>query len=161
MSTRDRDFDVFDLKIIKTLGDRGHIKNIDLASAVGLSPSACHQRTVRLKKAGVLRGFSADFDLSKITPCIRVMTLLMLERQSANEYQRMNDKIRETPEIIRAHRISGDFDYALETLAPDFDSYRVMIERFLEGDVAVKQYQSRIMQEAVKSTSASSVIKIG
>ena len=161
MSTRDTDFDAFDLKIIKTLGDRGHIKNVDLASAVGLSPSACHQRTVRLKKAGVLKGFAADFDIARITPCIRVMTLVMLERQSTNEFQRMNEKIRATPEIVRAHRISGDFDYALETLAPDFDSYRVMIERFLEGDVAIKQYQSRIMQEVVKSTNDSSVVKIG
>ena len=90
-----------------------------------------------------------------------VMTLVMLERQSTNEFQRMNEKIRATPEIVRAHRISGDFDYALETLAPDFDSYRVMIERFLEGDVAIKQYQSRIMQEVVKSTNDSSVVKIG
>lgn len=160
MNTRDRDFDAFDLKIIKTLGDRGHIKNTDLANAVGLSPSACHQRTVRLRKAGVLKGFSADFDISKIMPCIRVMTLVMLERQSANEFQRMNEKIRATPEIVRAHRISGDFDYALETLAPDFDSYRVMIERLLEGDVAIRQYQSRIMQEVVKSESPGSVLNI-
>ena len=151
LSISHKDFDILDLKIIRTLGNRGHIKNIDLANAVGLSPSACHQRTVRLKKMGVLRGFAAEIDVSKISPYIRVMTLLMLERQSTNEYRRMNQKICETPQIVRAYRISGDFDYALETLAPNFDCYRAIIERLLEGDVAIKQYQSRIMQEEVKS----------
>lgn len=157
MSSDKAQLDAYDIKIIKALGERGYLKNIDLADAVGLSASACHQRTARLKKIGVLRGFSADIDISKVTGSVRVLTLLMLEKQDASEFKRVSERIKGTPEIIRSHRITGDFDYVFETLVPDFDAYQSMLEGLFEG-IVVKQYQSRIMQETVKISNNAAIL---
>ncbi|MEM9990095.1 MAG: Lrp/AsnC family transcriptional regulator, partial [Pseudomonadota bacterium] len=103
-----------------------------------------------LKKDKIIRGFHADIDATKITPFISVMTMLMLEKQNQAEYQKMNDIIQDIPQIVRAHRTTGEFDYILETHAQDFNSFRNIIEDLVNRDVVVKQYHSRIMQEQVK-----------
>ncbi|MEO0400608.1 MAG: Lrp/AsnC family transcriptional regulator [Pseudomonadota bacterium] len=158
MTSPDEAFDTFDLKILRTLGARGSLKNVDLADAVGLSPSACHQRTARLKKLGVLKGFTADIDIAKVTPVIRVLTLVMLEKQDISQFQIINNRLPDIPQIVRAHRTSGDFDYAFETVAPDFDAYLLILKRLVEG-VEIKQYQSRIMQEVLKIGNATGVLE--
>lgn len=150
--------DAYDMKILKALADHGYIKNKDLAEMVGLSPSACHQRSVRLAEMKVFKGYSADIDYTRVSSSIHVMTLILLERQTSSEYAKMNRILKSTRQVVRALRISGDFDYLLETIAPDYDTYKQIIETVVNGDVAVKQYQSRIMQELVKSVNEASFI---
>ena len=142
--------DSFDMKILRTLGSRGFMKNIELADAVCLSESACFQRTAKLKKMGILKGFIADIDVSILQPHITVMTLLVLERQTEQEYRQLTNAIRRVPQIVRACRITGEFDYMIETVAPDFQTYKEIIEELIAGDFQIKQYQSRILQEEVK-----------
>ncbi|MEM6415893.1 MAG: Lrp/AsnC family transcriptional regulator [Pseudomonadota bacterium] len=158
MKQNDSGIDHYDLKIIKTLAKNGYIKNAVLAESIGLSPSACHQRVARLKKIGLIKGYLVEFDLSQIASNIRVMTLIMLERQRTDEYNRMNAEIVKTPEIVRAHRVSGQYDYALEAVACNYEHYRQIIERLLNSGVEVKQYQSKIMQQNIKSKNAAEIV---
>jgi len=151
------DLDAADIRILKTLGERGYLKNVELADAVGLSPSACHQRMARLKKLKIIKGFSVKIDISKIMPSIRVLTLLMLEDQHKSELDRMNVRLRKFPQIIRAYRISGEFNYAIETVAPDYDTFRVILKRLIDN-FHVKQHQSRIMQETIKTENVTEII---
>ena len=147
-SKPDNGLDTLDYKILGALGEHGFMKNTELAELVGLSPSACHARMNRLKKMQILRGFDAVIDISKLAAHVHVLTLLMLERQDIREYRRVNNILRETPEIIRVHRVSGEFDYAFETIATDYDSYRRIVENVMSS-ISVKQYQSRILQERI------------
>lgn len=112
---------------------------------------------VSLKQRGIIEGFSAEVDVSKITKCIRVMTLIMIEKQDSSEFNRINERLRMTPQIVRAHRVSGDYDYAIETLATDFEAYRSLIDNILR-DVEVKQIQSRVMHESIKVSNNASAL---
>ena len=147
-SKPDSGLDALDYKILAALGEHGFMKNTELAELVGLSPSACHARMNRLKKMQILKGFEAVIDISKLTAHVHVLTLLMLERQDMREYRLVNDILRKTPEIVRVHRVSGEFDYAFETIAADYDSYRRIVENVMSS-MSVKQYQSRILQERI------------
>jgi len=144
------ELDQTDLRILRALAKIGYLRNVDLAKRVNLSPSACHQRVARLKRLGVLTGYSAEIDTRKISASIRVLTLIMLDVQDPREFRRFNDLLENAAWVVRAYRTSGDFDYAVESLAPDFESYRAMIEGIL-SNASIKQYQSRIMQELIKS----------
>ena len=48
--------DRIDLKILAELQKNGRITNVDLADAVGLSPSPCLTRVKRLEQAGYITG---------------------------------------------------------------------------------------------------------
>ena len=51
--------DPIDHRLLQRLRADGRISNADLASAVGLSPSACLRRVRRLEERGVIRGYAA------------------------------------------------------------------------------------------------------
>ena len=142
--------DSYDQKILRVLAQKGAIRNIEIAETVGLSASACHQRVSRLKKIGVIRGFVVDVDLARIGSFLRVLTLVMIENQDQVKFKVLNERLKDAPRVIRAYRTAGDFDYAFETLAPDFECYRLMLEELFK-DLKIKQYQSRIMQEEIKA----------
>ena len=54
--------DRIDLNILAHLQRLGRISNVDLAEAVGLSPSPCLQRTKRLESAGYITGYGAQLN---------------------------------------------------------------------------------------------------
>ena len=65
MST-DCKLDRIDLRILSQLQKRGRITNVELADAVGLSPSPCLIRVKRLEKAGYIIGYGAQIQLEKL-----------------------------------------------------------------------------------------------
>jgi DNA-binding Lrp family transcriptional regulator len=62
--------DRIDLKILAELQKNGRITNVDLAEAVGLSPSPCLTRVKRLEQAGYITGYGAQLQLRKLATMI-------------------------------------------------------------------------------------------
>ena len=58
--------DRIDISILSTLQQQGNITNVNLAEAVGLSPSPCLQRVKRLEKAGYIQNYRAVINLKKL-----------------------------------------------------------------------------------------------
>jgi DNA-binding MarR family transcriptional regulator len=57
--------DRIDLRILSRLQTQGRITNVELADAVGLSPSPCLIRVKRLESAGYIAGYAAQILLGK------------------------------------------------------------------------------------------------
>lgn len=62
----DSKLDRIDLRILSQLQKRGRMTNVELADAVGLSPSPCLIRVKRLEKAGYIGGYGAHIQLEKL-----------------------------------------------------------------------------------------------
>jgi DNA-binding Lrp family transcriptional regulator len=58
--------DSIDKAILRSLQNNGRIANKDLAAAVGVAPSTCMSRVDRLRRTGVVTGFSVDVDPAAI-----------------------------------------------------------------------------------------------
>jgi Winged helix-turn-helix DNA-binding len=71
--------DEMDRKILKRLQLDARISNVHLAEAVHLSPSACLERVRSLEKDGLIRRYTADFDLSKISSNVMLLVEVILE----------------------------------------------------------------------------------
>ena len=52
----ERSLDRIDFAILAALQNDGRMSNKELAAAVGLAPSSCHQRVRNLEEAGAIRG---------------------------------------------------------------------------------------------------------
>ena len=58
--------DAIGRKILQELSHDGRISNLELAERVGLSPSACLRRVQELERSGVIKGYSAVIDPTKL-----------------------------------------------------------------------------------------------
>ena len=137
--------DRIDLKILTQLQQSGRITNVDLADAVGLSPSPCLTRVKRLEKAGYITGYGAHINLHKLGEYLNVFTEVTLTEHRAGDFSRFETRIRKLDEIVECHLVSGGYDYLLKFVTRGVGHYQSIIEGMLESDYGIEKYFSYIV----------------
>ncbi|OHD00334.1 MAG: AsnC family transcriptional regulator [Sphingomonadales bacterium RIFCSPLOWO2_12_FULL_63_15] len=117
--------DRIDLKILTQLQMSGRITNVELADAVGLSPSPCLTRVKRLEKAGYITGYGAHINLHKLGEYLTVFTEVTLTEHRAGDFSRFETRIRKLDEIVEGMLES---DYGIEK----YFSYVVIKSPFIK-----------------------------
>jgi len=137
--------DRIDLKILTELQKNGRITNVDLAAAVGLSPSPCLTRVKRLEQAGYITGYGAQLQLRKLGDVLLVFTEMTLSDHRTDDFSRFEAAIRNVPEIIECHLVSGGYDYLLKFVTNGVNHYQSVIESMLERNIGIEKYFSYIV----------------
>jgi DNA-binding Lrp family transcriptional regulator len=137
--------DRIDLKILAELQKNGRITNVDLADAVGLSPSPCLTRVKRLEQAGYITGYGAQLQLRKLGDVLLVFTEVTLSDHRRDDFARFEAAIRNIPEIVECHLVSGGYDYLLKFVTNGVNHYQSVIESMLERDIGIEKYFSYIV----------------
>jgi DNA-binding Lrp family transcriptional regulator len=108
--------DRLDLRILAQLQKNGRMTNVDLADAVGLSPSPCLIRVKRLEQAGYIAGYGAHLRLEKLGDTLTVFTEVTLSDHRREDFARFEAALREVDEVLECHLVSGGYDYLLRFL---------------------------------------------
>jgi DNA-binding Lrp family transcriptional regulator len=137
--------DRLDFKILAQLQRHGRITNVDLADAVGLSPSPCLSRVKRLEKAGYITGYGAHIALAKLGSTLTVFTQVTLKDHRTQDFSKFEQRARNVDEIIECHLVSGGYDYLLKFITRDVAHYQGVIEEILEGGFGIEKYFSFIV----------------
>lgn len=137
--------DRIDLKILTQLQQSGRITNVELADAVGLSPSPCLARVKRLEKAGYITGYGAHVNMRKLGEFLTVFTEVTLSEHRSGDFSRFESRIRKLDEIVECHLVSGGYDYLLKFVARGVGHYHSIIEDMLETDYGIEKYFSYIV----------------
>jgi DNA-binding Lrp family transcriptional regulator len=137
--------DRIDLKILAQLQRSGRMTNVELADAVGLSPSPCLTRVKRLEKAGYIDGYSAQINLGKLGEMLTVFTEVTLTEHRSGDFSRFEAKIRKMDEIVECHLVSGGYDYLLKFVTRGVSHYQSIIEGMLESDYGIEKYFSYVV----------------
>lgn len=61
--------------------------------------------------------------------------------------------VKELPQVLSCHKITGDADYLLQVLAEDLDSYSEFVESVLRRQLGIASIQSSLALREVKATS--------
>jgi DNA-binding Lrp family transcriptional regulator len=142
---QDPKLDRLDFKILAQLQRNGRMTNVDLADAVGLSPSPCLSRVKRLEKARYIIGYGAHLSLAKLGSVLTVFTQVTLKDHRTNDFSRFEQRARNVPEIVECHLVSGGYDYLVKFITRDVAHYQEVIENILEGDFGIEKYFSFIV----------------
>lgn len=137
--------DRIDLKILAQLQKSGRITNVELADAVGLSPSPCLTRVKRLEQAGYITGYGAQINLQKLGEYLTVFTEVTLHDHKRSDFSRFESRIRNIDEIVECHLVSGGYDYLLKFVARGVAHYQQIIEEMLDGNFGIDKYFSYIV----------------
>jgi DNA-binding Lrp family transcriptional regulator len=145
------DLDRTDQRILEVLQVDGRISNRDLAERVALSPSACLKRVRRLEMSGVIRGYLAELDLTRIRDSVTVFAEITLERHQVADFLRFERQLAAIPEVVEACQISGRFDFLLTFVCRDIDHYRELTDGLLDSDSGVSTVTSNIRMKVSKA----------
>ena len=116
--------DEIDREILTLLQKDARQSNKDLAEQVGIAQSTCLERIRRLRREGVIKGFSAEVDLAAIGRPIRAMISVRLQPKTTESVRDFQQELLATPETLAVSMVSGDDDFIIEIAAADVDSIR-------------------------------------
>lgn len=125
------ELDPIDRKIVAELQKNARISNVELADAVGLSPSPCLRRVRTLEEAGVIKGYVALVDPTVIGMQMNIFVRIGLERQNEEILDKFEKAVLDRPEVMECYLMSGDTDYHLRIVVPDLESYEQFLKNHL------------------------------
>ena len=146
--------DAFDRRIIQQLQRNGRISNVDLAKAVGLSPSPCLRRVRDLEDAGIIDRYVAILNQGSAGFSLSVFVQVTLERQVETALETFERIIAERPEVMEAYLMTGDSDYLLRIVVPDVSDYEVFLKDHLTRIPGVASIKSSFALNRVKYETA-------
>jgi DNA-binding Lrp family transcriptional regulator len=115
--------DKFDLAILSELQTEARLTNAELAARVGLSAAPCWRRVRALEANGFIKGYRAEIDRQKIGLGVLAFVRLDAERNTGDATRLLEEAIKQLPEIISCHYISGAGTFELQVVAQDLDSF--------------------------------------
>ena len=118
-STLDR----WDVAILAELQGDARLSNTELASRIGLSAAPTWRRVKWLEEQGYITGYRAELDRRKIGLGVLAFVRLDAERNNAEATRALEAAIRELPEVVACHYISGSGTFELQAVATDLDAF--------------------------------------
>ena len=116
--------DRIDSRILHELERDGRISNAALASAVGLSPSACLRRVQELERIGLIKGYRAVLDRSRLGGAITIFVMVGLNAHLSKDARSFEAAMAGADEVRECHNITGSVEYLLRVEVADLEAYK-------------------------------------
>ncbi|MBW8192444.1 leucine-responsive transcriptional regulator Lrp [Neiella marina] len=148
---QNKPLDRIDRRIVQELQYNGRISNVELARRVGLSATPCLERVRRLEQQGVILGYQANIDPTKVGSSLLVFIEVTLDRAAPDVFERFNSAVVQLEEILECYLVSGNFDYLLKTRVADMSAYRAMLSQTLLKLPNVSDTRTYVVMEEVQA----------
>ena len=153
--------DKFDLAILGELQANARLTNADLAQRVGLSAAPCWRRVRALEESGFIKGYRAEIDRHKIGLGVLAFVRLDAERSTGGLTLAMEEAIRQIPEVVACHYISGTGTFELQVVARDLESFSQFAREVLLNLPNVKDMHTSFSLGEVKAGGALPLAHLG
>lgn len=119
-----------DRRILQAMQQNARITNLELADAVGLSPTPCSRRVKRLEESGLIRGHVTLLDQDMAGLKLTAYIGISMDRHTPDRFEAFEAEVAQYPEVMECSVVTGQSsDYLLRVVVPDMQYY----EKFLLG----------------------------
>ena len=146
--------DAIDRNILHHLQENARISNVELARAVGLSPSPCSRRVRDLEKAGIVKEYVTLIDPAAADLSVSVFINVTLDKQVEQDLEVFESAVRELPEVMECYLMTGDADYLLRVVIADLEAYKSFLMDHLTRIPGVANIRSSFALKQVKYRTA-------
>lgn len=150
----DRVLDQIDKNILRVIQREGRIPVVELAERVNVTKSPCLIRLRKLEKDGFIKGYRADIDAHKVDQSHLVYVQVKLKNTSRKKLNEFNAAVRDIPEILSCHMMSGGYDYLLKVRSKNVQTYSLFMADILSDLPSVQQTSTFPVLQEVKESSA-------
>lgn len=145
--------DKLDIRILRELQKNARISNLDLAEAIGLSPSPCARRVKQLEDSGIIAGTATLLNASKLDLKLTALIQISMDRHTPDRFEQFEGKIKTYPEVIECLLITGQSaDYQLKVVVPDMEHYQEFLLNKITRIEGVSDVHSSFMLREVINT---------
>jgi DNA-binding Lrp family transcriptional regulator len=140
-----RPLDAVDRAVVQALCDDGRIAMIELAQRVGVSRGNVYQRYERLRREGVIQGFTARVDPRRLGLAVAAYVSLKVEQDA---WRDVRERLLALPEIEHVALTAGDSDFVVLVRARDMHGLRdVILDRLRQVPGVRTTFTTLILDE--------------
>jgi len=115
--------DRYDIAILIELQRDARLSNAELAARIGLSAAPTWRRVKWLEEQGYITGYRAEIDRRKVGLGVLAFVRVDADRNNGASTRALEDALRQQPEVISCHYISGAGTFELQVMATDLDAF--------------------------------------
>lgn len=139
-----------DKALLSALQSNARLTVAELADSVSLTTSPCWRRVKILEDNAVIVGYQAILSPKALGFGVTAFVSVMMESHSQDTARAFEQRLLEIPEIVACHNVSGRYDFLLEVVAKDLESFGEFAREVLQTLPAVKEIYSSFSFKSVK-----------
>ena len=139
-----------DKALLIALQGNARLTIAELADSVALTTSPCWRRVKILEENGVISGYQAILSPKALGYGVTAFVSVMMESHARDTARAFEQRLLEIPEIVACHNVSGRYDFLLEVVAKDLESFGEFAREVLQTLPAVKEIYSSFSFKSVK-----------
>lgn len=144
------ELDCIDRALLTALQGNARLTIAELADLVSLTTSPCWRRVKRLEESGYITGYQAVLSPRAMGFGVTAFVSIMMESHTKQTALAFEQQLMAIPQIVACHNISGRYDFLLEVLAADLESFGEFTREVLQRLPGVKEIYSSFSYKAVK-----------
>jgi Lrp/AsnC family transcriptional regulator, leucine-responsive regulatory protein len=145
--------DKYGKNIIQLLQTNARMSNAELSRRIGLSPPATLARIKRLEEDGLIKQYATIVDRQKAGYDMLCFVSVSLQLHEIHQVTGFYETIRDMPEVLECHHVTGNYDYLLKVVAKNTgDLEDFLINRLTPIPGVARIHTSLVLRETKNST---------
>lgn len=140
--------DAVDYQLVELLQKDGRATQLELSRSVGLSQPAVAERIRKLEERGVITGYSARVDASKLGKDITAFIGVSIEHPKY--FEGFAKKVLALPDVLECHRVAGQDSYILKVKTANTRSLDQLLVETLRTIAGVTRTHTTIVLSSIK-----------
>lgn len=140
--------DELDIRIVDLLQRDGRATQLEISRAVGLSQPAVAERIRKLEDRGVITGYTARVDASKLGKDITAFIGVSIEHPKY--FDGFARRVLAMPEVLEAHRVAGQDSYILKVRTRNTKTLDTLLVETLRTISGVTRTHTTIVLTSIK-----------
>lgn len=132
MGRRDR----IDRAILALLQTDASLSTGEIADRVSISKTACWRRIQQLEKEGIIQKRVALLNAAEVGLPLTVYISVRTNQHNDRWASQFLQTVRDLPEVLEAHRMSGDLDYLIKAVVSDMPGYDRLYKKLIKADLS-------------------------
>ncbi len=151
--------DEIDIALLQILQTEGSVSNLELARRINLSPPATHARVKRLEKGGYIRQYVALLDCESVGLNLLCFIHVSIQIHQFENAHRFTSAIRDLPQILECHHITGEYDYLLKVTVRDHHELEQFVINKLTPIPGIAKLHTSLVFREIKATTVLTLIE--
>lgn len=144
--------DQTDRKVLDILQEYAKITNADLSKKIGLSPAPTLERVKKLEISGIIKSYHAKLDPELVGLGVSTIVMVTLVGHKKQVTDSFVEKVKDIPEIMECHHITGDGDFLLKVISKDITSYQKLLLEVINEIEEVANTKSMVILSTFKDS---------
>jgi Lrp/AsnC family transcriptional regulator, leucine-responsive regulatory protein len=148
------ELDRTDKRILAQIQKNGRISNLELADAIGLSPSPCLRRVKQLEESGIIEGYTALLSASKLGLKLIALIQINMDKHTPDRFEHFEKTIKSYPEVLECLLIAGQSaDYLLKIAVQDMEVYQdFLLNKITKIPGVTDVHSSFVLRQVISTT---------